>query len=90
MLVILMKRKSIGRFMMKGKLKLLFAVGAISAIVAGCGNANSQNGMEGMDHTEMNMGDLQQNTSQNKEQSGAIKLTQATPVVDGKEFTITA
>ncbi|MEF7440631.1 multicopper oxidase family protein [Paenibacillus lautus] len=75
---------------MKGKLKLFLAVGAISVIVAGCANANSQNGMEGMDQPKMNMGDSQQNTSQNKEQSGDMKLTQATPVADGKEFTITA
>lgn len=65
-----MKRKIKRRFMMKGKLKLFLAVGAISVIVAGCANANSQNGMEGMDQPKMNMGDSQQNTSQNKEQSG--------------------
>lgn len=43
---------------MKGKLKLFLAVGAISVIVAGCANANSQNGMEGMDQPKMNMGIL--------------------------------
>lgn len=75
---------------MKGKLKLFLAVGAISVILAGCANANSPHGMEVTDQPKMNMGDSQQNTSQNKEQTEDMKLTQATPVGDGKEFTITA
>ncbi|MFR9707815.1 hypothetical protein ACL02P_00115 [Paenibacillus sp. MB22_1] len=60
---------------MKGKLKILLAVGAFSVIVAGCANSDGQNGMEGMDHSKMNMSDSQQNTDQNKDQSGEIKLT---------------
>lgn len=75
---------------MKGKLKILLAVGAFSVIVAGCANSDGQNGMEGMDHSKMNMSDSQQNTDQNKDQSGEIKLTKVAPVADGKEFTITA
>lgn len=75
---------------MISKLKILLAVGAFTVIVAGCSNSNSQNGMEGMDHSKMNMSDSQQNTTPTKEQAGEIKLTQAVPVVDGKEFTITA
>lgn len=34
----------------------------------------------------MNMGDSQQNTNQNKDQSGEIKLTQDAPIADGRIY----
>ncbi|MEK5400297.1 multicopper oxidase family protein [Paenibacillus sp. FSL K6-2859] len=75
---------------MKGKLKIILAIGSISAIVAGCTNAGGQDEMEGMDYSKMNMSDSQKDTNQNIGKTGEIKLTKATSVANGKEFTITA
>lgn len=77
---------------MKRSIKILLAIGTISMIVAGCTNAKGQDDMEAMDHSNMNM-----NSSQNEierpstaDQAGNMVLTQETPQVDGKEYTITA
>ncbi|MGG1445413.1 multicopper oxidase family protein [Brevibacillus laterosporus] len=69
---------------MKGKLKLLLAIGAIGIVVAGCANFS--------DKDELAMNSTQKTTESpsNSNQSGNIVFTKETQRVDGKEFTITA
>ncbi|MBG9789135.1 MULTISPECIES: multicopper oxidase family protein [Brevibacillus] len=69
---------------MKGKLKLLLAIGAIGIVVAGCAN------FSGKDELEMNSTQKTTESPSNSNQSGNIVLTKETQRVDGKEFTITA
>ncbi|OZB92424.1 multicopper oxidase family protein [Paenibacillus sp. XY044] len=57
-------------------LKTMIVASAAAIFAAGCSKVSN---MSGMDHSTMNMGS---NTP--------VKLTTATPVVDGKDFTITA
>lgn len=72
---------------MKGVLlKNLVVVGAIAIITSGCVNA-VKDSMEGMDHSTMNSNTP---TTTNTIDKNSIKLTSATPVINGKEFTITA
>lgn len=71
---------------MKGMLlKSLIIVGSIAAITAGCANGSSDS-MESMDHSTMNS----EPPSTTQPDPKSIKLTSASEVTDGKEFTITA
>ncbi|MBD8497297.1 multicopper oxidase family protein [Paenibacillus arenosi] len=75
---------------MKNKLKILLAIGAISIVLTGCFDTNKH---EDMDHSNMNMEQSEKSseaTATPKEAWGDNKLTQTTPAVDGKEYTITA
>ena len=72
---------------MKGILiKSFLVAGAIAIITSGCVNA-AKDSMEGMDHSTMNSNTPTTTTTTD---TNSIKLTSATPVTDGKEFTITA
>ncbi|MEC0371308.1 multicopper oxidase family protein [Paenibacillus chibensis] len=75
--------------MKSGILKTLVAAGSIAVIATGCVKVNNT---DGMDHSKMIMGDAS-TSNPNKattSDSNSVKLTSATSVVDGKEFTITA
>lgn len=71
---------------MKGLfLKSIIIAGSIAAITTGCADGKSDN-MEGMDHSTMNSNA----PSTTKSDVKSVKLTTASAVTDGKEFTITA
>ncbi|WP_232697367.1 multicopper oxidase family protein [Brevibacillus daliensis] len=78
---------------MKGKLKIILAIGAISILMTGCLSSGGTDGMVGMDHSKMNMDGSKktsESTSISKANADNILLTKETPIVDGKEYTITA
>ncbi|TVX93250.1 multicopper oxidase family protein [Paenibacillus agilis] len=75
---------------MKNKLKLLLAIGAIGIVLTGCFDNNKH---EGMDHSNMNKNEQKEaltNTTKPKQEPNTAMLTKQTPVVNGKEYTITA
>ncbi|MGG3871019.1 multicopper oxidase family protein [Brevibacillus laterosporus] len=70
---------------MKGKIKLLLAIGVLGIIVVGCSNSSGKD--------ELNMDITQKTTemsSKTNQSSNNIVLTEETQRVDGKEFTIRA
>ncbi|NGP59386.1 multicopper oxidase family protein [Paenibacillus thiaminolyticus] len=71
---------------MKGKLKIILAIGAISIVMAGCASSNAKDAMEELDSSQMNVESTQ---TQGLNNTGTI-MTNETTRVDGKEYTITA
>ncbi|NKQ22475.1 multicopper oxidase family protein [Brevibacillus laterosporus] len=69
---------------MKGKFKLVLAIGAIGIMLAGCANSS------GKDELKMDSTQKSTESPSNYNQSDNIVLTKETQRVDGKEFTITA
>lgn len=71
---------------MKGMLlKSIVVAGAVAIITTGCLNVGNHNAMEGMDRYNMNS-----SPSNSVSDTQSVKLASAMPVVDGKEYTITA
>lgn len=66
-------------------LRTIILASSVAVFAAGCSKVSNMNGM---DHSKMSMGS--NSTSNSSESATSAKLTTATPVVDGKEFTITA
>lgn len=63
-------------------LKRFIVIGSLAILATGCTNAIKNNAMEGMDHSNTN--------NPTSAGSSPVKFTSSTPVVNGKEFTITA
>ncbi|PQP89968.1 multicopper oxidase family protein [Paenibacillus sp. AR247] len=66
-------------------IRTIILASSVAISAAGCSKVSNMNGM---DHSKMNMGS--NSTSNSSESAASVKLTTATPVVNGKEFTITA